>query len=219
MWRNFSPALLALGIFMAGCVKHNPVDSPDQLGEDLITNGTFATTLQHGRNITTGEEAPPWLIGYGSPQIGAGNGCDAGLGYLQIWGNKDLGESAYQELEEPIRKGKTYILTACARFMDDNPANYTRHVRVRFVAVNTIPPGFAQVHWKANPTHIAVIGSLTTSDVNWKEFTLGEWTADANYRGFLINAENDTPDNNTPHTVSWVKVDNVSLREKNKSEK
>lgn len=205
-------ALLALGIIAAGC-KDNPTEPTERFGQNVLTNGTFATTLTQGGTIVTGEEARPWGAAYGSPQIGAGFGCDSTKGYLQIWGNADLGECSHQYLATPIRKGKTYLLTACAQFMDDNPENYTRHVRVRFVAFNTIPAA-GNLHWQHNPPNVSVIGTLTTTETKWKEFTVAEWTADADYAGFAINAENDTPDNNTPNTVSWVKVDNVLLREK-----
>lgn len=212
MWSKSSPFLLVLGLTLFAC-DDSPTDPSESFGENIITNGSFATTLAAGGNIVTGSEASPWGAGYGTPQIGAGFGCDSTLGYLQIWGNADLGECAYQYLATPIRKGKTYRLTACAKFSDDNPDNYTKHARVRFVAFNTIPDA-GNLHWPESRPNVAVIGSLTTTETTWKEFTLAEWTADADYSGIAINAENNTRDNSTANTVSWVKVDNVMLKEK-----
>lgn len=212
MWKNFSLLVLALAVMSVGC-KDNPTDNSNTYGENLITNGTFKTALTQGGNIEYGTEASPWYATYGSPQIGAGFGCDSTPGYLQMWGNLDLGECAYQNLATPIKKGKTYLLTACARFMDDNPENYTRYARARFVAFNTMPLNM-NFHWKDNHPQVAVIGTLKTDKTEWKEFTVATWTADADYTGFAINAENDVHDNNTANTVSWLKVDNVSLREK-----
>jgi hypothetical protein len=209
---HYTLLTLALGILIVGC-KDDPVDPPIQLGDNIITNGSFATTLSQGGNIYTGYEAAPWNKSYGSPQIGAGFGCDSSLGYLQMWGNADLGECAYQHLAKPIIKGRTYLLTAFARFMDDNPDNYTRSARVRFVAFNTAP-ATSDRHWPAAPSNVAVIGSLTTGSTTWKQFTMATWTADADYANIAIDAENDTRDNNTANTVSWVKVDNVVMREK-----
>jgi hypothetical protein len=193
MVRRYTFSLLAIGIIMAGC-RDTPVGNANNLGDNIITNGSFATRMAQGGNIETGEEAAPWDAAYGSPQIGAGNGCDSTLGYLQMWGNADLGECSYQYLATPIIKGKTYLLTACAKFMDDNPENYTRQARVRFVAFNSMPSS-SNFHWADNHPNVAVIGSLTTGDTKWKQFTVGEWTADADYRGIAINMENDTRDN------------------------
>ncbi|MBS1912241.1 MAG: hypothetical protein JST22_09675 [Bacteroidetes bacterium] len=212
MQRNLVLFIAVLAAIVVGC-RDNPVTPPGQLGDELITNGAFTTTLSQGGNIVTGNEAAPWKAAYGSPQIGAGAGCDGRLGYLQMWGNYDLGECAYQTLATPIRKGHRYVLTAQARFMDDNPANYTRQARVRFVAYNTAP-ATENLHWHPSPGNVAVIGTLTTGETAWKQFNVGEWTADADYAAFAVNAENDTRDNDTPNTVSWVNVDNVSLREK-----
>jgi hypothetical protein len=208
MTHRILSALTLLAVALIGC-KDNPVEPNEN--PNLLTNPGFMTSRTATEDITTGS-VEPWMRGTGSPQIGAGLGCDTTHGFIQMWGNADLGESITQTLATPIRKGRTYTVTASVRWMNDNPANYTQHVKVRFVAFNQIPA--ADGHWKEDKPNVAVIGSVKTSDTSWKTLSTADWTADSDYTGFSINVENETPDDGTPYTVSWAHIDNVVLKEK-----
>lgn len=201
-------ATLTLAIL--GC-KDAPTTGGDSAwGAHMIVNGTFGNSLTGTQDIVPGSVAP-WNAGTGSPQISPGDGC-GDRGFLQMWGNASVGESTVQQLATPIVKGHTYKITACVKFRDDNPENYTRHVKARFVAFD--PPSSGSGRLEQNPPHASVIGSIKTSDTTWTTISTAEWTADANYSGFSINAENETPDDGTPYTVSWIRIDNVQLLEK-----
>jgi hypothetical protein len=203
-------ALALLVVSTMGCSRDNPLTP--QENPNLLANSEFRTSLTSIQDITTGS-VESWARGTRSPQIAAGFGCgDTTRGYIQMWGNATLGESVTQTLATPIKKGRTYIVTACVKWWNDNPDNYTQHVKVRFVAFNQ--PPITSNHWQENKPNVAVIGSIKTSDTLWRTLSTAEWTADSDYTGFSMNVENETPDDGTPFTVSWGHIDNVTLREK-----
>lgn len=215
--RSLAIAVL-LAQAIAGCKDEPTPPSPPTGGGDsvvwgasLLTNGNFATPVTGTQDIDQ-RALPGWRVGSATPQICPLDACDGIKGALQMWGNATLGESVVQMLPTPIRKGHTYRVSACVMYMNDNPQNYTPHVKVRFVAFNSLPESsnFPQ----SDPPNVAVIGSLKTSSTSFTPMTTGEWVADADYAGFMINVENETPDDGTPNTVSWARIDDVKLQEK-----
>lgn len=174
---------------------------------NLLVNSAFLTSNTSTRNLDA-TSAPPWITATGSPQIGAGLGADNTHGFMQMWGNAEQGESVMQALQTPIRKGKTYILTADVKFMHDNPANYNPFARVRFVAFNDVPGSYGR--WQENKPNVSVIGAVQTSVEAWQNYTV-EWTADADYHSFAFNVEDDIVGDNS---ACWAHIDNVTLTEK-----
>lgn len=211
-----SAATLTMAV-LAGC-HDSPVDPPvhnngndsnkTNAGANVLINGTFATSLASVEDVNN-SNCQPWLPGTGTPQIGAGFGADSTHGYIAMWGNRDEGECLMQILPAPIKKGKTYILTASVRFWNDNPANYNPFTRVRFMAFNTAPSTYGR--WAENRPGVAVIGNVQTSNESWAQYTLPEWTADADYAGFAFNVEDDIIGDGS---ACWAKIDNIVLREK-----
>lgn len=207
--KTFLSILVILGAVTAiGCVDAPVDNSSDPWGDNLLRNSEFFTENTRIRDLDA-TSAAPWLTAYYSPQIGAGRGCSEGAGYIQLWGNVEAGEGVMQELETPIRKGRTYVVRACVKFWNDNPENYTPYTRVRFVGFRERPPAFGR--WPDDTPGMGVIGTVQTSVETWQTYTVAEWTADADYHWFAFNAEND---NIGVNSASWAHVDNVELWEK-----
>ena len=200
--------LLPLLLLVIAC-EESPVCPEEQHVDttNLIANPTFFTTNEFGQNLDN-ETAFPWRPAYGSPQHGAGVGCDSTHGFVQMWGNSTGGEAILQTLAAPIRKGKTYRVSVCMRFVRDNPNMRATTARLRFVGYNQAPNGIDR--WADNAPGLAVIGAVETASQTWVTLESGRWTADADYSGFAINVENDLSGSNSE---SWAHVDNVTLRE------
>ncbi|MBS1913755.1 MAG: hypothetical protein JST22_17340 [Bacteroidetes bacterium] len=212
MQRWIRTLLLAAAV-ASGCNKLITPTSP-ALGWDLITNGAFLpndSLIAHAPETPNLEEAmaPPWMPATGTPQLGTWKGKDSIPGVIEMWGSANIGEGVMQVLGTPIRKGHRYRVELDAEWYPQDPMNNIRHVIVRFLAFNTVPASSG--HWQEKHPDVAVIGSITTGDSTWRHFTVPVWTADADYIGFGMNAENEVQENNTPYNHSWAFCDNVEL--------
>ncbi|MBS1911462.1 MAG: hypothetical protein JST22_05715 [Bacteroidetes bacterium] len=209
------PAVLLTLVFITGC-RDSPTGPTTVYVHDTVYSCPHMNLLDAGDFLTSNPSVvdmdqstiPPWLPATGTPQLGAGLGCDSTHGYIQMWGNSVDGESIMQHLRTPIQKGKTYVVTACIRFLKDNPANVSPFTRVRFMAFNQAP---STTHWVEDRPNVAVIGSVTTSNETWQTYTLQDWVADSDYSGFAFNVEDDLVGDGS---ASWAKIDNVTLKEK-----
>lgn len=52
-----------------------------------------------------------------------------------------------------------------------------------------------------------------TADSTWQHYSTPLWTADADYKGFAFNSENEVLQNDSPYNHSWAGCDNMKLIE------
>ena len=121
-----------------------------------------------------------------------------------MWGNKTVGE-AIQQSGLNIQVGHTYKLSACVKWLNNNPIlpNYVRfNVRAGNPTSYSAPP--------PPGSQIGVTSNITST--NWTSITLPNWTANAAYNTITINPENDNTANDG-NTVSWGQIDSICLQE------
>jgi hypothetical protein len=98
---------------------------------NLIQNGDFAAGLQvSGSGSMPGSKVAGWTAAFASPQLSATAGCGGGVGFVSMWGNQVVGEAIQQVLSAPLVPGRTYRLSACVRWLNNNPA-LPQYVRFR----------------------------------------------------------------------------------------
>jgi PKD domain len=175
---------------------------------NLLKNGDFSTGIVVvGSGNFPPSTVPSWSSAFGStPQISAGPGCNGNPGFISMWGNKTVGE-AIQQSGLNIQVGHTYKLSACVKWLNNNPSlpNYVRfNVRASIGNLTsysaTPPPG----------SQIGVTSNITST--NWTSITLPNWMANAAYNTITINPENDNTANDG-NTVSWGQIDSICLQE------
>lgn len=207
----FLSAIITMMVVAWGCCKDgNPTDPNEVIEENLLVNSVFNFTSVSGSGADLGPGmAEPWQRATQTPQICTWLNCDNNRGHLQMWGCSGKGEGVYQMLRKPIQKGQRYLVKAKIRWWEQHPDINIRYTRVRFLAFNTVPSG--SNYWQADKPGMAVIGSITTADTVCKGYSLPVWTADADYKGFAFNVENDVLQNGTPLNQSWAWIDDVEL--------
>lgn len=185
---------------------------------NLLRNGDFAAGLRvTGDGSMPGSTVANWTAAFRSPQLSSTAGCGGGVGFVSFWGNQVVGEAIQQTLSSPLTPGHTYRLSACVRWLSNNPS-LPQYVRFRarlsngplasYTAPGTLLGIFGQ------PTNTPSIPPPGITSQQWTTIALPNWIAPANtsFNTITINPEN----NNTVDdggTVSWGQIDDVCLRD------
>lgn len=198
--RMFSGALLASSALLATAGSALAEGCPG----NLLANPGFVHGLVPGS--MPGASVDDWLAASASPQVVGGPGCED-TGLIQMWGNDVVGESVQQILAPPgIVAGRTYRLTLCMRWLDNNPS-LPQFVQFRVRASN------GAISYGVNGANSSDIGiTATTSSTAWQMVTLPEWTAPFNCDRITINPQNGFTVNDGAF-VSWGQIDNLCLVE------
>lgn len=171
--------------------------------DNIVTNGDFTDGLVTGSMpdaTVTG-----WTLITATPQV-VDDGC-AAPGSVQMWGNSVVGESIKQLLPGPgIEAGKTYSVSVCYRWNDNNPI-LPPYVRFRLTAAFGLPTAYP-------PTAGYDLIGMTpnTSSTSWSSYTFPNWTAPNNASWLTVNPENDSTMNDGDF-VSWGVIDDICIEE------
>ncbi len=172
---------------------------------NLVQNPGFFHGAVFG-SMCAGAASSNWICNTNTPQIIKEDSvCNAVS--LQMWGNKDVGESVRQTGFSFIA-GRTYQVSFFARFLDQTTLP-TKYVRFGLKAAN------GSVNPYSCTTTCEIIG--TTSNItnqNWAQFTLPAWTPSVNSTDLIIytfNNNTDIPGDAT--TVSWGRIDNICIQD------
>jgi hypothetical protein len=217
--RSLTP-MEVVGLFSAGGwigdTTSTPIDTTTKggggsgtYGLNTLDNPSFQTSYSSQGYIDNGT-FPPWDVAYGSPRFGAGVGADSIPGYAYLWGTSDDGNAIWQPLSTPIKKGHTYQVTCKVKSNSSQQDFHNqRYVIVRFLAFNQNP---GTMHWSLVPGQVAQIGKFTSTSLDtWDSHATLDWTADADYANFEIDASTLASGNGNE---SWVAIDVVGLYEK-----
>ena len=184
---------------------------------NLLRNGD----LSAGINIVpgTGGSLPPsrvgdWSQAFGTPQISDGPGC-SNPGFMRMWGNKVVGEAIQQTLSTPLLAGHTYKVSACVRWVNNNPTlpPYVRfNVRASNGPLTNYQTSGTSIGIIGDPTNTPSIAAPGITSTQWTNITLANWTPTASYNTITINPENNNTANDGA-TVSWGDIDGLCIQE------
>ena len=186
------------------CVLLNATPLPENFCPgNVVANGDFTDGLVPGS--MPGGAVNSWSVLTQTPQV-VTDGCTA-PGAIQMWGNQVVGESIQQQLPGlGFVAGKTYRVTVCYRWLDNNPI-LPQYVRFRLAAASSAPNNYPPV------AGYPVIGiTPNTSSTNWTTYTFPDWTPTANAGWITVNPENDSFQNDG-NFVSWGQIDNICVQE------
>lgn len=171
--------------------------------ENVVANGDFSDGLIPGS--MPGGAVDQWSLLTQSPQV-VTDGC-AAPGAMQMWGNQVVGESIQQQLPGGgFIAGKTYRISVCYRWLDNNPI-LPQYVRFRLAAASSAPGNYPP------PGGYAVIGiTPNTSSTFWTSYTFPDWTPTTNAAWITVNPENDSFANDG-NFVSWGQIDDICIQE------
>ncbi|MEC7584981.1 MAG: hypothetical protein VYE77_11745 [Planctomycetota bacterium] len=169
----------------------------------IVDNGDFSAGLVAGSMPTA--TAADWSRLTESPQVMTSAGCgDAGC--IQMWGNQVVGESIFQQLPgSGIRAGRTYEVSLCYRWVNNNPAQ-PPHVRFRLSAATAFPGAYPPLS-----TYTPIGSTPNTSSTSWLPHSF-QWTAPVDAQWIVINPENNSSIN-LGTEVSWGQIDDICIRE------
>jgi len=216
MRRDLTTLIAATLLAIAGCKEHPTSDPPSSdpvlpAGKNLLVNSEFDCVGVPYYNNLNETYAKPWLPETATPQIRPSpNATDTLNGVMAMWGSDNNGESIYQALRTPIKKGHRYLVNTRVRWEEQDPLNFHRYVHLRFVASNAVGSYAYQI---SNISPAALIGVVVTADSAWKNLSTPIWTADADYTYFTMAVANDKCECDNPHNHSWAFIDNVELIE------
>lgn len=172
--------------------------------KNLIKNPGFTLATGTGGNMTNTSH-PGWKIAYGSPNYSMAAGIGfLDNGFMNMWGNKIVGEGLIQKLVTPLQAGRSYRLSfAIESHQVKKRPNYVRY-KVRFS--NTPITSATQSAPVEIYTPYVYVGE------GWVHVSLPIFTASANYQYITFSPVNDLAINHGEKT-SVGKIDNICLRE------
>lgn len=218
MRRIIIPVLLFLVVFSAPAQTVERVAAgivPGAPACNLIRNGDFSQGLNvTGDGSMPGSSVSNWTLAFGSPQIGSIAGCAGTPGLISMWGNETVGEAIQQQLAAPLVSGHSYRLTACVRWMNNNP---TLPPYVRFKVRGSVGSLTA---YATSGTVLGIIGAPTNNppiaapgitSTQWQTVSF-DFTVSQAFDTITINPVNNNTANDG-NTVSWGQIDNVCLQD------
>lgn len=194
-----------------------PCAPPPPQSCNLLQNGDFSAGLNVvGNGSMPGSTVANWSRAFETPQISALDGC-GGPGFISMWGNQAVGEAIQQALSTPLVTGHTYRLSACVRWLSNNPAlpQYVRfRVRLSNGSLSSYTSPATLMGILGQPTNIPPIAPPGITSQQWTTVALANWTAPAssNLNTITINPENDNTANDG-NTVSWGQIDSICLQD------
>ena len=189
---NFSLCSFIVTVDDLNCIPQ-PCDS---CANNIVLNPDFSDGFN--------PDGSDWTTPTGSPQLVSDN-CGT-PGSYQMWGNQNVGEAIEQSSTSGFlfEAGKTYRIRFCGRYLLQPNLN---NPSVQF--------GFTASNGSVNPFtagyNIGLSNPITSQA--WTCYTLPDWTAPTDFSTLTINATNNVPDNGTPFTVSWGRIDNICIEE------
>lgn len=174
---------------------------------NIVLNGGFSLGAVPGNLGGPGNSNNWTALGTSTPQVINNDFCGDPFA-IQMWGNRDLGESIQQAVN--FQAGVTYSITFCASFLPVATAT-TPYVQIGFTASN----GNIIPHNNPNAYNIGATpaaGNGTINSTAWACYSLPNWTPAQNFNLLTINAFNAVPNVPGGNTiVSWGKIDNVCI--------
>jgi hypothetical protein len=169
----------------------------------LVANGDFSAGLVGGSMPLASVD--DWSRLSKTPQVMTSVGCSA-PGCIQMWGNQVVGESVFQQLPgSGIRAGRTYEVSLCYRWINNNPI-LPPYVRFRLSAATASPAAYPPLS-----TYTPIGSTPNTSLTSWQSHSF-QWTAPVDAQWIVINPENDSSINHGDY-VSWGQIDDICIRE------
>ena len=191
----------------------SPAPPPSSPPCNLLQNGDFATGLNVvGNGSMPASTVANWTRAFGSPQISALPGCGGNPGFVSMWGNLFTGEAIQQVLSTPLVASHAYKLSACVRWVSNNPA-LPPFVKFRVRLSDGSLPSYS-----TPATVMGIIGDppMTAPGITsqtWATVALPDWYAPANtFNTITINPENNF-NVNDGNAVSWGQIDNICLQD------
>lgn len=170
---------------------------------NLVSNGDFTAGVSYGSMPAA--TATDWSVLTQSPQV-VSDGCSTPES-IAMWGNLVVGESIKQALPGVgIEAGKTYSVTICYRWLDNNNPILPQYVRFRLTASGPAPVGYPAL--SANDL-IGITPNAQT--MTWITYTFPDWTAPNNASWLTVNPENYFSLNNG-NWVSWGEIDDICIQ-------
>jgi hypothetical protein len=199
-----SKIILQKEIPCCGCDDAQSSTLENKCENNPIVNGDFLDAPVSAGIMPIGK-VNGWEPGYGKPKVLKSLGCLDSV-YIELSGNKLIGDAITQKLSSNFKKGKKYKITFAAKFIKGNQK--LDYGKLSVMAFNGIYPS-STTHPFPN-TDIAIVGrSPKIHDCgDWSFIELPVWKAHKDFGSIAINAFT-----NDSIKASSIFIDNISLCE------
>jgi hypothetical protein len=186
------------------CVPDFVCDS-NACRKNLVSNPGFFQGAILGNFLGINANSNNWSTATQSPQVVNDSCCDPVA--IEMWGNRDKGESICQNLN--FKSGHTYTIHFCGRFLNQ-PTLSTKYIRFGFSATNACNSTYSCS--TPNCEKIGESGMITNQ--SWNTYSLTNWTASSNWTNLVVRAFNNNKDiQGIDTTVSWGLIDDICIED------
>ncbi|MBI5021691.1 MAG: VCBS repeat-containing protein [Ignavibacteriales bacterium] len=170
---------------------------------NILQNGDFTTGLMPGAMPSPGQVSN-WISAYRTPDVAIDSGC-GDIGFINMWGNKIVGEAIQQQLPSGghIKKDHLYRIQLCYKWAPpNNNRPYPVSIKVRASVGPLLGPVGGIEMALTSPTY-------STAWITSPQMT---WVADNDYYYVTVSAENQSSVNHGDST-STGQVDRICIED------